>query len=256
MKPEDVLATIKKLALAAGQEILRQYKNDIKVEYKEDRSPVTAADKAANEMISEGLKEVFPAIPVLAEESADDLSRLDKKFCFIVDPLDGTKEFIKKNGEFTVNIALVEDGVPIGGVINVPYLKEMYFAWKGFGSYQVIAGSTKRIFVSDRTGDIRLARSRSQHSDELDGLIEKNHVTHIVTAGSAYKGCLLARGDVEVYYRFGRTMEWDTAAMEILVTEAGGLFSGMDGKPFQYNKRNPENPTGFFVLNKKENALL
>ena len=255
MELKKLLDVMKRLALIAGEEILKQYNQEIQVEYKEDHSPVTTADKAANEIIFTGLKSAFPGIPVLAEESADDLSRLGQRTCFIVDPLDGTREFIKKNGEFTVNIALAEDGKPEAGVIYVPVLGEMYFASRNMGAYSVIRGLEEPISVSGRVSDIRLAKSRSHYAPELGALIEKNHITHIIIAGSAYKGCLLARGDVEAYYRFGRTMEWDTAAMEILVNEAGGFFSGMDGKAFCYNKENPENPTGFFVLNKKENAL-
>lgn len=247
---------MKHLAVQAGEEILKFYGQDIDVSYKEDLSPVTEADKAANDIIVKGLREAYPEIAVMAEESADDPSRLGQSYCFIVDPLDGTKEFIKKNGEFTVNIALAEDGRPIAGVIYVPVLRELYFAAQGMGAWSIVKGEEKRLEVSQRVGDIRLAKSRSHHAPELDKLIAENHITRVVIAGSAYKGCLLARGDVEVYYRFGRTMEWDTAAMEILVTEAGGCFSGLDGQPFAYNKRNPENPPGFFALNRKENALV
>ena len=252
---KDVLGTIKELSLRAGEEILKFYGQDIAVINKEDHSPVTDADKAANEIIVKGLAKTFPQIPILAEESADDLSRLDQRYCFIVDPLDGTREFIKKNGEFTVNIALVEHGKPIVGVIYVPVLKELYFAAQGMGAYSVLEGKEKPISVSSRVGDIRLAKSRTHHDPKMDRLISLNAISQIIIAGSAYKGCLLARGDVEVYYRFGRTMEWDTASMEILITEAGGYFSGMDGRPFLYNKRNAANPTGFYGLNKKENAL-
>jgi 3'(2'), 5'-bisphosphate nucleotidase len=252
---KEVLAVMKKLSVLAGEGILKQYGKDIEVNLKADLSPVTSADKEANEIITGCLKNAFPQIPVLAEESSDDLSRLEQRYCFVVDPLDGTKEFIKKNGEFTVNIALVEKGRPVAGVIYVPVLDEMYFAAQGTGAYSLIKGQENRISVSERVGDIRLAKSRSYVSPELDKLIENNNIKNVIIAGSAYKGCLLARGDVEAYYRFGRTMEWDTAAMEIIVTEAGGLFSGMDGKPFAYNKQNSENPQGFFALNKIENAL-
>ena len=120
MELKKLLDVMKRLALIAGEEILKQYNQEIQVEYKEDHSPVTTADKAANEIIVTGLKSAFPGIPVLAEESADDLSRLGQRTCFIVDPLDGTREFIKKNGEFTVNIALAENGKPTAGVIYVP----------------------------------------------------------------------------------------------------------------------------------------
>jgi len=250
-----ILEKMRELSLTAGYEILKHYEKEIEVEYKKDNSPVTSADKAANDIIVHGLKSSFSHIPVLAEESADDLSRLNSRYCFVVDPLDGTREYVKRNDEFTVNIALVEEGRPVAGVINVPVYKELYYALKGGGAYSFIGGIEKRLKVSDRTENIRLAKSRSHYAPELEEVIEKNRIKNIIVAGSAYKGCLLARGDVEVYYRFGRTMEWDTAAMEILITEAGGLFSGMDDRVFSYNKENPENPCGFYALNKKENKL-
>ncbi|NMA65030.1 MAG: 3'(2'),5'-bisphosphate nucleotidase CysQ [Clostridiaceae bacterium] len=246
---------MKNLSVTAGYEILKHYEKEIEVEYKKDNSPVTSADKAANNIIVQGLKSSFSHIPVLAEESVDNLSRLSSRFCFVVDPLDGTREYVKRNDEFTVNIAFVEQGRPIAGVIYVPVYKELYYAQKGIGAYSVIDGNEKRLKVSDRLGSIRLAKSRSFHAPELDEVIEKNKIENIIIAGSAYKGCLLARGDVEAYYRFGRTMEWDTAAMEILILEAGGIFSGMDGRVFNYNKENPENPCGFYALNRKENEL-
>ena len=251
---KELISTFKVLALKAGEEILSIYQENFEVEYKEDSSPVTKADKRANELIEQGLRSRYPDIPVLAEESSDDLSRLGQDYCFIVDPLDGTKEFVKKNGEFTVNIALAYKGEPIAGLIFVPVLNEFYYAAKGQGAF-FYQSHEKQINVSAQIGDIRLAVSRSHQVEELDKLIERNHIQHIVIAGSAYKGCLVARGDVEAYYRFGRTMEWDTAAMQIIVEEAGGIFMGMDGKPFLYNKENTENPTGFYVINRKENEL-
>ena len=258
INPKAVFANMQTLSKAAGKEILKMYKKGVAVEYKSDDSPITAADKAANEIIVNGLKECHPNIPILAEESVDNPLRLKERFCFLVDPLDGTKEFIKENDEFTVNIALTELGSPIGGVIYVPVYEELYYAWKGMGAYSQINNERKNIFVSERTKNIRLAKSRSYEDERLDKLIMTNQdmISEVIIAGSAYKGCLLAKGDVEAYYRYGRTMEWDTAAMEIIVSEAGGAFLGLDGKSFLYNKKNPENPTGFHVINKKENALL
>lgn len=252
---KETLDTMKKLSIEAGKEILKLYKKEIDIEYKKDNSPVTEADKRADRIIVTGLKKEFPEIPVLSEESSDDHSRLGARYCFVVDPLDGTKEFINRNDEFTVNIALTEWGRPVLGVIYIPVYKELYYAARSLGAWSFIKSREERIFVSDRTEDIRLARSRSHHAPQLDKLIAANNIKNVIVAGSAYKGCLLARGDVEVYYRFGSTMEWDTAAMDIIITEAGGIFSGMDGREFVYNKKNVENPTGFYALNKKENAL-
>lgn len=255
LNSKEILENMKKLSIDAGKEILKLYKKEVQIEYKKDKSPVTEADKKADDIIVRGLKDEYPDIPVLSEESVDDPSRLGARYCFVVDPLDGTKEFINRNNEFTVNIALTEWGRPVLGVIYVPAYDELYYAAESLGTYSLVNGREERLFVSQRTEDIRLAKSRSHHTPELEKLIAANHIKNIIVAGSAYKGCLLARGDVEVYYRFGRTMEWDTAAMDIIVTEAGGFFSGMDGKDFIYNKQNPENPTGFYALNKKENSL-
>ena len=254
MDTRELTDLFKKLAFMAGEEILEVYGTDFKVAYKEDDSPVTMADRKANDLIVNGLKNTYPHVPVLAEESADNLSRLSEEYCFIVDPLDGTKEFVKKNGEFTVNIALAHKGAPIAGLIYIPVLDECYYAAKGQGAF-MHNDKEEPIHVSGRIGDIRLAVSRSHSSDELDKLIEVNHIKNIIIAGSAYKGCLLARGDVEAYYRFGRTMEWDTAAMQIIVEEAGGILMGMDERLLIYNKENPENPTGFYCINRKENRL-
>ncbi len=253
---KDTLDTMKKLSIVAGKEILKFYKKEFHIVLKKDKSPVTDADKKADSLIVSGLKEVYPDIPVLSEESEDDSSRLGARYCFVVDPLDGTKEFINRSDEFTVNIALTEWGRPVLGVIYVPVYDQLYYAIKGMGTYSLINGKEERLFVSQRTEDIRLTKSRTHHNPELEKLIEDNSIKNVIPAGSAYKGCLLARGDVEVYYRFGRIMEWDTAAMEIIVTEAGGLFMGMEGNTFLYNKENPENPTGFYAINKEENALL
>lgn len=255
LNSKDALETMKKLSIVAGKEILKLYKKDIQIEYKKDKSPVTDADKKADDIIVRGLKGKYPDIPVLSEESVDDPSRLGVRYCFVVDPLDGTKEFISRSDEFTVNIALTEWGRPVLGVIYVPVYDQLYYGMKGRGAYSLIKGKEEHLYVSQRTDDIRLAKSRNHHTPELEKLIEDNHIKNVIVAGSAYKGCLLARGDVEVYYRFGRTMEWDTAAMDIIVIEAGGIFAGMEGKAFLYNKKNPENPTGFYAINKKENAL-
>lgn len=252
---KELINLFKKLAFDAGEEIMEVYRGDFEVSYKEDDSPVTMADRKANDLIVNGLKSRYPRVPVLAEESADNLSRLSEEYCFIVDPLDGTKEFVKKNGEFTVNIALVRGGNPIAGLIYVPVPGECYYGFKGQGAF-LYKDKEEPIHVSAQIGDIRLAVSRSHRSTDLDILIETNSIKNIIVAGSAYKGCLLARGDVEAYYRFGRTMEWDTAAMQIIVEEAGGIFSGMDERSFTYNRENPENPTGFYCINRKENRLI
>jgi len=256
MDTSGVLGLFAELAADAGEKILEIYHDDFSVEYKHDNTPVTMADRLSNEIILRGLKKEYPGIPVLAEESADDPSRLLKEYCFIVDPLDGTKEFVSRNDEFTVNIALARNGVPVAGLIYVPVLGEFYYASENRGAFWHRGKEKEKpLRVSSRIGDIRLAVSRHHRTRELDMLIKKNRIRNIVVIGSAYKACLLARGDVEAYYRFGKTMEWDTAAMQVIVIEAGGIFMDMDGKPFVYNKPDPENPTGFYLVNRPENML-
>ncbi len=249
------LELAKKLAVEAGEKILEIYNLPIEVEYKQDNSPLTKADSLADKIIVDGLKKAFPSYSVLSEESRDDLSRLENDLCFIVDPLDGTKEFIKRNGEFTVNIALAQNHEVVMGVIYVPVTGELYSSSKGDGSFYVKDGKVSKLSVSDRKDDLMLVMSRSHGSDTLDKLIEKYAIKNIKSAGSSLKGCLIAKGEAEVYYRFGLTMEWDTAAMQCIVEEAGGIFRQADGSKMLYNRENSLNEKGFFAINNIGNDL-
>ena len=246
------------LSKKAGEEIIKVYNQDFGVEYKEDLSPLTLADKRSNEIIVEGLKKAFPDYSILSEESQDEKSRLYNDWCWIVDPLDGTKEFIKKNGEFTVNIALAYKHRVVLGVIYVPVSGEIYYAVKGQGAHYEKNGKMQAIRVSDAVKQIRLVCSRSHPSERLQKLIEANKdlISEIIRAGSSIKGCLIAKGEAEVYYRFGPTMEWDTAAMQCIAEEAGAIFRQMDGSEMLYNRQNCLNEKGFYIINKKENLLV
>jgi len=251
----EVLETVKQLASDAGKVILQVYEKDFSVDYKEDDSPVTEADKKANDLIVNSLQNKYPECAILSEESQGDRERLKNDWCFIIDPLDGTKEFIKKNGEFTINIALAFKGKPVLGVIGIPVSGELYYAVKGMGAFYEEGGHAVKIRVSDRTSDIRLMASRTHKSDKLQSLIEKNRIRNVYNAGSAIKGCLIARGEAEVYYRFGYTMEWDTAAMQCIVEEAGGIFRQMDDSEMTYNRINNLNEKGFYIINHPANKL-
>lgn len=248
----------KELAVKAGEAIMEIYKDSFNIEYKEDESPITLADKTANEIIVDKLKEEFPAYAILSEECEDDLSRLNNDFCWIVDPLDGTKEFIKKNGEFTVNIALSHKNRVVLGVIYLPVTEELYYAAKGLGSYYEIESNSKRITVSERTENIRVMISRSHATDKLKKLIDGNShkISEVKKAGSSLKGCLIAKGQADVYYRFSPTKEWDTAAMQCIVEIAGGIFKQIDGTDMVYNRANTLNDKGFYILNRAENTLV
>ncbi len=249
------LQEAKEAALVAGDVILEVYKEDFKTEYKEDNTPVTKADHLANQLIVHKLRAAFPSDAILSEEASDDGIRMLNQRCWIIDPLDGTKEFIKKNGEFTVNIALVHEKKPVLGVVYIPVKKELYFAVKGFGAYYEKNGVQQKISVSKRVDNIRAACSRSHTSDKLMELLREKGIGEYIYAGSALKGCMIASGKAEIYYRFGLTSEWDTAALQCIVEEAGGIFRQMDDTEMTYNRIDTVNRKGFYILNRIENKL-
>lgn len=255
MNLKKELDLAKDLAIKAGEEIIKVYEDTIEVEYKDDKSPLTLADKKSNDSIVPEIEKQYPTHSILCEEIKDDKSRLNNEWCWIIDPLDGTKEFIKRNGEFTVNIALTYKQKPILGVIYVPVSKELYYAVKDNGAYYEKNGKVTQIKVSDKTEDIRLVMSRSHASEKLKELIEKYNIKNSISAGSSLKGCLIAKGDAEAYYRFGLTMEWDTCAMQCIVEESGGIFKQMDDTEMLYNRENSLNDKGFYIINKIENKL-
>lgn len=244
------------LAIEAGKEILKVYAMDFQIERKEDDSPVTLADKQANDLIVKGLAEAFPSYGILAEESKDTKERLQKEWCFIIDPLDGTKEFIKRNDEFTVNIGLAYKNKVVLGVIYVPVTEELYYATKGNGSYYEIGNKKEVNRVSDIDDKPRMLVSRSHISEELFELIKRNDIKDMKRVGSSLKGCLIAQGKAEIYYRYGLTMEWDTCAMQCIVEEAGGILRQLDESEMIYNREDSVNKIGFYVINKKENRLI
>jgi len=251
------LDAAKELAVKAGEIITEIYYDSFDIEYKEDESPITTADKKSNEIIVEGLMRDFPQYAMLSEECEDDLSRLNNDWCWVVDPLDGTKEFVNKNGEFTVNIALAHKNRVVLGVVYVPVTKELYYGLRGFGAYYQKESEYMKICVSNKTENIRVMMSRSHATDKLKNLIEdnKHKIGYVKRAGSSLKGCLIAKGDAEVYYRFGLTKEWDTAAMQCIVEAAGGIFMQMDGTEMLYNRKNTLNDKGFYIINRIENEL-
>ncbi len=255
MKLSKELEIAKEAAVEAGNIILEIYNQKFKIDYKEDQSPVTQADRLADEAIVDRLKNEFPQYAVLSEESKDDLKRLENDWCWIVDPLDGTKEFIKKNGEFTVNIALIFEHRVVLGVVYIPVKKALFYAVKGEGAFLEEKGEVQRIKVSHREYNIRAACSRSHTSEKLKRILHENGINHLVFAGSALKGCMIAKGDAEIYYRYGKTCEWDTAALQCVVEEAGGIFRQMDDSEMIYNRENTINEKGFYILNKEENKL-
>lgn len=242
---QGLVDTAKEAALL----LMRYYKTDLIIEKKEDKSPVTEADHAANALITATLKRLTPDIPVIAEESAES-HRLDvsgAKAFWLVDPLDGTKSFIKHTGEFTVNMGLIENGIPSWGIIAIPAQNTLY--WTENGKVLRQEGNGKLEAVSVRTPPktgLTVVASQSHYSEKTDVFLKEHKVSEFIQANSSLKFCLVAEGRADLYPRFGTTMEWDTAAGDALVRAAGGRVEHPDGRPFSYAKPGFEN--GNFVV--------
>ncbi len=218
------------------------------VDFKSDDSPLTAADRASNDIICKGLQATFPEIPIISEENKqlpfEDRSKYD--LCWLVDPLDGTKEFVKRNGEFTINIALVKQGKPILGVMHIPVLSDSFIASENNGSYKVSQGRwtqlSCRSFDASRTG-LGIVCSRSHLSPATHDYLSKYPEHTLVPKGSALKFAVIAQGQADLYPRLGPTMEWDTAAAQVILEEAGGQVLDFERQtPLQYNKPDLLNP--------------
>ncbi len=213
---------------------------------KEDNSPLTRADMASHDLILAHLRNLTPDLPVLSEESKR-LSYAERRSwqaCWVIDPLDGTKEFIKRNGEFTVNVSLVEGGRSLLGVVHAPALNLTYFGARGIGAFKRSAGGgTTRIAVSDcRHIPLKVVTSRSHAGDALAEFLAKIGPVKRISMGSSLKICLVADGSAQLYPRFGPTMEWDTAAAQCLLEQAGGAVTDLQGHTLVYNKANLLNP--------------
>lgn len=251
-------------ALKAGKAILEVYASDFSVEQKADRSPLTRADKRSHAIIAEELKgPLAGGFPLLSEEGRDIPYEVRRKWeCYwLVDPLDGTKEFIRRNGEFTVNIALIHQDRPVMGVILLPVKGVLYFAAEGRGAFKLsdtawvteeitrdlLEEKSQRLPTKTKSGTFTAIASRSHLSDEtgayLENLEKRHGAVELVSSGSSIKFCLVAEGAADVYPRFGPTMEWDTAAGQAIVVQSGGSVLRHDtGKPLAYNKEDLLNP--------------
>ncbi len=250
---EDIVALAKK----AGDAIMDIYQKDFEVEFKADQSPLTEADTAAHKIIEQGLKELDQKnnrlIPLMSEEGKNIpyQDRKDWDYFWMVDPVDGTKEFIKKNGEFTVNIALINQGMPVLGVVYAPALGQMYWAKQGEGAFK--DGQALPLKRAEQRDSYKVVASRSHMSDETKKFIDEiktEKVKELVSIGSSLKLCLVAEGEADIYPRLGPTMEWDTAAAHAVVLCAGmkvcEFNKGGISKPLVYNKQNLLNP--FFIV--------
>ena len=235
----DWLPTVIELADAAGTEILRVYDSAFSVTFKSDRSPLTEADLGAQRIIAAGLTKLTPKIGMLGEESAPEVLRERRAWSalWLVDPLDGTREFVKRNGEFTVNIALIEAGEPVLGVVYAPAMGLLYAAARGAGAFRRDRdGSRVPIQVCPTApATLRILGSRSHGDAVLDRMLERLGPQERVSIGSALKFGLLAEGRGDLYVRRGTTCEWDTAAGQAVVLEAGGCVVDFSGQPLRYN---------------------
>ncbi len=240
--PASLLPDVLRLADAAGVAILEVYAADHGVEYKADESPLTRADRAAHAILCAGLRELTPEIPVLSEE--DDAAhapavRRSWTDYWLIDPLDGTREFISRNGEFTVNIALIRGHRPVLGVVAAPVLGTVYYGAEGMGAFMARAGEPARPIQVRQPAAIPLVivGSRSHRGDSLDSVLARVGPHELRPMGSSLKFCLVADGIADLYPRLGPTSEWDTAAAQAVVEAAGGAVTTLDGHPLRYNER-------------------
>ncbi|MDI6844917.1 MAG: 3'(2'),5'-bisphosphate nucleotidase CysQ [Candidatus Saccharicenans sp.] len=269
------LDELKALIDRAGAAILDVYNRaggEFSVELKEDLTPLTQADRASNSIITAGLQRLFPGIPIISEESREIPYEVRRnfEFCWLLDPLDGTKEFLQRNGEFTINLALIHHGQPVAGFISVPCKRLLYYAVKGEGAYRIESESPDfcranrqeeasglalnkissaqavrlqaAVFSIDQPG-LRVLASRSHFDEQTRAFIETLNQPVLTNCGSSLKFMMLAEGTAHLYPRLGRTMEWDTAAGQAILEEAGGqVLEFFSRRPLAYNKESLENP--------------
>ncbi len=262
MTHDSLIPVIRRLAIEAGDKIMEIYRSeDFDVKVKSDDSPVTAADEAADAIIAAGLRAAFPDLALVTEEQAGSHGAQGDTF-LIVDPLDGTKEFIHRRGDFTVNIALVEGGVPTRGVVYAPARGRMFYTLADGRSVEETgelaagrAGPVRPIRVAEPdNGALRVVASKSHRDQATDDYIGKYRVEDMKSAGSSLKFCLVATGEADLYPRIGRTMEWDTAAGHAVLSGAGGAVVRFDDhRPLRYGKPGYANP--FFIAHAPGVAL-
>lgn len=250
------LKDIVNIAKEAGDAIMEIYEKDFTIEYKDDKSPLTEADLKSNEIICYALKNLYPDIPIISEENKEIPYHVRKKwdYFWLIDPIDGTKEFIKKSGEFTVNIALINNDTPVLGVVYAPVLNDMYFSKKNVGAYK----NDERLPVQQNVEpekELNVVASISHLSKEtqtfIDALSLHTEKLNLVSKGSSLKLCLVAEGAADIYPRLGPTMEWDTGAAHAIVIESGKqVVQYENGNSLVYNKENLLNP--WFIVRGEE----
>ncbi len=252
MQYQTLLQDVINIADAASQKVLDIYRSDFKVHFKEDQSPITCADVASHKEIVEGLRKLTPDIPILSEEAANAPWRQRRRWhrFWLVDPIDGTKEFTRRTDEFTVNIALIEHGEPVLGVVTAPALSEAYWGVKGGGGWKrERSGRVRRISVVVPKAQKRIVASKSHLNDATRDFIQGIGDHQLVQAGSSLKFCRIAEGAADIYPRLGPTCEWDTGAAHAVLAAAGGKVETLEGQPLRYGKEDVLNP--YFVASAK-----
>lgn len=245
MHYSSILPDVIKIADEASEKVLHIYQSDFKVNYKEDHSPITAADVASHDIIVKGLRQISRNIPILSEEGAEIPWEERKKWrrFWLIDPIDGTKDFTQRTGEFTVNIAMIEDGEPVMGVVTAPALKEAFWGIKGECAHmRDRTGRVHRIRVAEPKDTLRVVASKNHLNEETRAFIEALGSHETVQAGSSLKFCRIAEGHADIYPRMGPTSEWDTAAAHAVLVAAGGKVQTPEGQPLVYGKENILNP--------------
>jgi len=245
MHYSSILPDVIKIADEASEKVLHIYQSDFKVNYKEDHSPITAADIASHDIIVKGLRQISRDIPILSEEGAEIPWEERKKWrrFWLIDPIDGTKDFTQRTGEFTVNIAMIEDGEPVMGVVTAPALKEAFWGIKGEGAHmRDRTGMVHRIRVAEPKDTLRVVASKNHLNEETRAFIETLGSHETVQAGSSLNFCRIAEGHADIYPRMGPTSEWDTAAAHTVLVAAGGKVQTPEGHPLVYGKENILNP--------------
>ncbi len=236
---DTLLEPVIAIARRAGENILEIYRREFNITRKEDASPVTEADLAAHRTIIDGLKALTPELPVLSEESAaiPFVERARWRCYWLVDPLDGTREFIKRNGEFSVNIALIEQHAPVLGVIHAPVSGVCYYATRGGSSCKMHNGRSQPIHAREKREIPVIAVSRARSGPRQQRLLHNIGAHRTIPMGSSLKSCLVAEGVADLYARLGPTSEWDTAAAQCIVEQAGGHIIDLQKQPLRYNTR-------------------
>ncbi|OJS99797.1 3'(2'),5'-bisphosphate nucleotidase CysQ [Marinobacter nauticus] len=241
----SILPEVIRIADEASEKVLHIYQSDFKVSYKEDQSPITAADTASHEIIVKGLRNLTRDIPILSEEGAEipwEERKHWRRF-WLIDPIDGTKDFTQRTGEFTLNIAMIEDGEPVMGVVTAPALKEAFWGIKGEGaSMRDRTGRIHRIRVVEPRETLRVVASKNHLNEETRTFIDSLGDHETVQAGSSLKFCRIAEGHADIYPRMGPTSEWDTAAAHAILLAAGGNVQTPQGEPLKYGKEDVLNP--------------